>query len=51
MRHTTLIETQKDLKDMAVYNQEEIENEQVRYTAERKVKIIIIMKFIYIYIY
>ncbi|KAG4099096.1 hypothetical protein H8356DRAFT_1290790 [Neocallimastix lanati (nom. inval.)] len=38
MRHTTLIETQKDLKDMAVYNQEEIENEQVRYTAERKNK-------------
>eukprot|EP00833_Pecoramyces_ruminatium_P003161 jgi/Orpsp1_1/1177193/evm.model.c7180000060521.1 len=38
MRHTTLIETQKDLKDMVVYNQEEIENEQVRYTADRKDK-------------
>jgi len=38
MRHTTLIETQKDLKDMVVYNQEEIENEHVRYAAEMKDK-------------
>jgi len=38
MRHTTLIETKKDLKQMSVSNQEEIEKEQLNYTATRKDK-------------
>jgi len=37
MRHTTLIETKKDLKQMSVSNQEEIEKEQLNYTATLKV--------------
>ncbi|ORX85618.1 hypothetical protein BCR32DRAFT_290602 [Anaeromyces robustus] len=38
MRHTTLIETQKDLKGNVVSSQEEMENAQLRYTATIKDK-------------
>jgi len=49
MRHTTLIETQRDLKENAVSNQVEIEKEQLNYTATIKVKYL--SKIIYIYYY
>jgi len=37
MRHTTLIETQQELKNRVIFNQEELENIHLRYVAERKV--------------
>ncbi|KAG4108120.1 hypothetical protein H8356DRAFT_1022667 [Neocallimastix lanati (nom. inval.)] len=38
MRHTTLIETQQELKNRVIFNQEELENIHLRYVAERKKK-------------